>query len=93
MNDLLRLGVISEEEMMQGAPFVLRKLTESKILSGGSASDGTFILAQKPDRSCIYLNEMNQCSVYPVRPRVCREFPHKLGERPGYCPHETINEA
>jgi len=34
-------------------------------------------IIEKNDGSCIFLNEENSCDIYPVRPRQCRDFPHK----------------
>ena len=34
-------------------------------------------IIENPDGSCIFLNNENQCEIYSVRPRQCKEFPHK----------------
>lgn len=39
-------------------------------------------LQEKPNRECIFL-EGNDCSVQPVKPRQCREFPN-LWNFPGF---------
>ena len=33
-----------------------------------------YILEKKADRSCVYLNEENRCSIYQDRPQACRNF-------------------
>ncbi len=35
--------------------------------------DGDWVLNQSP---CVFLNADNTCSVYEVRPKACREYPH-----------------
>ncbi len=35
--------------------------------------DGDYVLQQSP---CAFLAEDNYCSIYDVRPRACREYPH-----------------
>ncbi len=34
-------------------------------------------LMDKPDGSCVFLDEQGRCSVYPARPKQCRDFPHR----------------
>lgn len=36
-------------------------------------SDGDYVLNESP---CAFLGEDNYCSIYEVRPRACREYPH-----------------
>jgi len=35
--------------------------------------DGDWVLNQSP---CLFLQEDNTCSIYEVRPKACREYPH-----------------
>jgi Fe-S-cluster containining protein len=35
--------------------------------------DGDWVLNQSP---CTFLGEDNKCSIYEVRPKACREYPH-----------------
>ena len=35
--------------------------------------DGDYVLNEAP---CAFLGEDNYCSIYEVRPRACREYPH-----------------
>lgn len=34
----------------------------------------TYHLGKKADNSCVYLDENGYCSIYPIRPNVCRSF-------------------
>ena len=38
------------------------------------------VLDQKEGGRCVFLDDRNQCSIYPIRPLVCRRFPLSLGE-------------
>ena len=38
-----------------------------------ASSSGANILKQKNDGNCFYLKE-NKCSIYKIRPQVCRDF-------------------
>jgi hypothetical protein len=40
------------------------------------------VLQEKPDGSCVFLDG-NDCSVQPVKPRQCRDFPN-LWNFPGF---------
>jgi Fe-S-cluster containining protein len=46
------------------------------------------VLQEKPDGSCVFLDG-NDCSVQPVKPQQCRDFPN-LWNFPGF---EMINQA
>jgi hypothetical protein len=35
------------------------------------------MLKSKPDGSCIFLEGVNICSIQPVKPQQCRDFPNK----------------
>lgn len=84
-DDLLRMGLISEDEYHGSLKKVAKRLQNEKIIKNFRAASGLFTMAQKMDGSCVFLSEKKQCTVYETRPRVCREFP-KIGPRPGYCP-------
>lgn len=85
LSDLIRLGLTDEDE----AAGSIRKLAKRLIKEGSVASyrQGTdlFMLAQKANRDCLFLDENRLCKVYEKRPDVCRRFP-AIGPRPGYCP-------
>lgn len=83
--DLLRLGLMTEDEVEGSLKKVARRLQSEGKIRSFRASTGLFMMAQKQNGECIFLNDKKQCSVYENRPRVCREFP-TIGPRPGYCP-------
>ena len=82
--DLVRLGLISEDEVMESPKKIARRLSSAGYVQSFRAKNGLFTLQQKSDRTCVFLiNSM--CSVYDKRPEVCRLFP-EIGPRPGFCP-------
>jgi hypothetical protein len=38
-------------------------------------------LRKKPDGDCLFLNECGKCSIYPVRPLICRTYPFVLDKK------------
>jgi hypothetical protein len=84
--DLIRLGVITEDEAAASLKKVARKLSKEGIIQSYRATAGLFIIEQRGGRDCIFLHEKTRlCTVYEKRPEVCRTFP-KIGPRPGWCP-------
>ena len=84
--DLIRLGVITEDEAAVSLKKVAKKLSKEGVIQSYRANSGLFIIEQRGGRDCIFLDEKTrQCTVYEKRPEVCRTFP-KIGPRPGYCP-------
>lgn len=84
-SDLVRLGLIDEDELRASPKKVFNKLARQGILKSYRAATGLFMLVQKSNDDCVFLGTDRLCTVYERRPDVCREFP-KIGPRPGYCP-------
>jgi uncharacterized protein len=91
-SDLIRLGLITEEEAAISLKEVARKLTKMKIIQAYSAKAQLFVIEQVGGRDCIYLGKDRRCTVYEKRPEVCRTFP-KIGPRPGFCPAGKIKKS
>ena len=92
-SDLIRLGVITEDEANASLKKVFRKLHKEGIVRSFHPTVGLFILEQRMGRDCLYLHpETRQCTVYEKRPEVCRKFP-KIGPRPGYCPKQPARSG
>jgi hypothetical protein len=90
--DLIRLGVVSEDEAAASLKKVARKLSKEGIVRSFFAKTGVFIIEQRHGRDCYFLDEKTRrCTVYEKRPEVCRTFP-KIGPRPGYCPEGKIRK-
>lgn len=84
--DLLRLGLISEEEAAGSLKKAAARLGRLGLVRNFRAATGLFLLEQKRGRDCVFLGEKDRlCTVYDRRPDVCRRFP-EIGPRPGFCP-------
>ncbi len=83
--DLIRLGLVTEEEAALSLKKVAKDLTARKIIQAFIPKSQLFVLEQRNGRDCIFLGKDRLCTVYEKRPEVCRKFP-KIGPRPGWCP-------
>ena len=84
--DLVRMGVLSEDEAQWSARNIARKLIQDRVIVSYRASKMIFTIAQKSNRECVFLGDKTKlCTIYERRPDVCRRFP-QVGPRPGYCP-------
>jgi uncharacterized protein len=91
--DLMRLGVLTEDEAAVSLKKAFRRLHKEGIVRSFSAPVQLFILEQRQGRDCLYLHpETRKCTVYEKRPEVCRRFP-KIGPRPGFCPHQENSKT
>lgn len=84
--DLVRLGVISEDEMTRSIKKAAKKLIKEGIVKTFRAESELFQLQSRPNGDCIFLHPQTRlCTSYEKRPGVCREFP-AIGPKPGFCP-------
>lgn len=94
LSDLIRLGVTTEDEASGSIKKLSKRLIKEKIIVSYRQSTNLFMLSQKSNNDCHYLDlKTRLCTVYDKRPDVCRSFP-EVGPRPGFCPgfkHETKN--
>lgn len=89
-SDLVRLGVASEDEVVGSVKKLAKRLIKEGIIQSYRAGTEFFMLAQKTNRDCRYLNSLTRlCTVYEKRPDTCRQFP-AIGPRPGFCPGNKI---
>jgi Fe-S-cluster containining protein len=84
-SDLVRLGVVQEDEISGSLKRIARRLQSEGVIRHFRASTGKFTISQTPGGDCIYLGSDRRCMVYDQRPDVCRNFPN-IGPRPGFCP-------
>jgi Fe-S-cluster containining protein len=90
--DLVNLGLTTADELASSPKKVAKQLAQQKLVKNYRDSSGRFMLTQKSNDDCVFLDEKTRlCTVYDRRPQVCREFP-KIGPRPGYCPNKPKNE-
>jgi Fe-S-cluster containining protein len=90
--DLVRLGVVTPDEVVGSLKKVARRLGAAGVIKQFRAATGIFTLAQTLAGDCINHDpKTRMCRVYERRPTVCRDFPTRLGPRPGFCPayHQT----
>ncbi len=86
VSDLVRMGLLSEDEALWSARKIARKLESQKLIQSYRASTMKFTLSQRVNNDCIFLDETSRlCTIYEKRPDVCRNFP-EIGPRPGWCP-------
>ena len=84
--DLIRLGLVTQEEAMEGLAPIAERLKTRKIIQRFHPKKMVFVIAQKKNKDCIFLDENRRCTVYLKRPEICRQFP-KIGPKPGSCPY------
>ena len=86
LTDLIRLGVVTEDEALGSIKKVSKRLIKEGVVSSYRHGTEFFMLTQKYGRDCYFLDSKTRlCTVYDRRPDVCREFP-SIGPRPGWCP-------
>lgn len=86
LSDLIRLGVVSEDEASGSVKKMAKRLVREGIIVSYRQGTELFMLTQKANRDCLYLDSKTRlCTVYEKRPDTCREFP-SIGPRPGFCP-------
>lgn len=89
-DDLLRLGLVSEDDRSISRRKLAARLTQEKVIQSYRHGTDLFMLAQKANRDCLFLDlHTRLCTVYDKRPQVCRDFP-SIGPRPGFCPHQKV---
>ena len=92
IEDLVRLGLVGNSEALGSQKKIANQLLKSKVIVNFRQNTGLFMLAQKPNQDCIFLDSKTRlCTVYERRPGVCRQFP-EIGPRPGFCPAKS-NES
>lgn len=87
VEDLVRIGVVSEDEAAGSLKKVARRLQSEGLIRSYRTTTGLFLLEQKNGRDCVFLGADRRCTVYDKRPGVCRGFPLAMGPRLGFCPY------
>ena len=86
-SDLVRLNVISNDELENSVKKAAKKLKKIGVISTYRNGTDYFMLSQRPNGECYFLDAKTRfCTVYENRPDTCREFPAVRGTRVGYCP-------
>lgn len=85
--DMIRMGFLDEKEAVSGSlKKAARRLKSEGIIRTFRQSTLIFVLEQRPNGDCIFLDKNRLCTVYEKRPEICRQFP-KIGPKPGFCPY------
>ncbi|UOF00977.1 YkgJ family cysteine cluster protein [Bdellovibrio reynosensis] len=93
LSDLIRLGVTDEDEAAGSIKKLAKRLIKEGILTSYRAGTEFFMLSQKANRDCYYLDSKTRlCTVYEKRPDTCRQFP-SIGPRPGFCPGTSASSV
>ena len=88
--DLLRLRLVSQDEIDISVKKVAKRLKKEGIISSYREGTDLFMLTQKSNDDCYFLDTITRmCSVYADRPDTCRDFPSRVGTRVGFCPYES----
>ena len=92
-SDIVRLGLADEDEISQSPRKVSKRLIKEGIISSYREASGNFMLTQKSNDDCYYLDlKTRLCTVYEKRPDVCRQFPSTIGPKPGTCPGNRLKK-
>jgi Fe-S-cluster containining protein len=84
--DLERMELVSPGSELVPAKKLAADLAKRGIIQNYRDRTGIYTLAQKSDRSCIFLDANARCKIYDRRPDTCRNFP-RVGPRSGWCPY------
>jgi Fe-S-cluster containining protein len=85
LEDLVRMELATEDETRGSLRKLAGRLTRAGIVRSFRARSRLFVLEQKNNGDCLFLDAQRRCTIYDKRPEVCRQFP-SIGPRPGYCP-------
>lgn len=88
LSDLVRLDLVTDDDVQnRTARKIAKELIKNKWITSYRESTGFFMLTQKANRDCVFLDtRTRKCTKYNLRPEVCRLFP-AIGPRPGFCPY------
>lgn len=90
LSDLIRLGVVdSFEAETTSAKQLAKRLQKEGVIDHFNFKNEIYTLARKANRDCIYLHpQTRRCTIYEIRPEVCRKHPTKASPRPKHCPYQ-----
>lgn len=90
IEDLIRLELATEDEANHSPKKLAKRLIKEGILSSYREASGNFMLTQKANGDCYFLDLSSRlCKVYEKRPGICRSFP-EIGPKPGFCPANKL---
>jgi len=88
LEDLVRMGVISEFETNDPIKKIAKRLKKEGIIEHLNYKNELFTLTRMANDDCVYLDTRSRrCTIYELRPNTCRNHP-QVGPRPGFCPYQ-----
>lgn len=87
--DLVNLNFVTEDDLMTPLKSTISRLKKENVITAYRPESGLFAFKQTAEGKCRYLKD-NRCTVYKIRPLVCRAFPIEMGWRHGYCPQKPL---
>ena len=89
-SDLIRLGVLTQDEVDQSIRKAAKRLKKEGIISTYREGTDLFMITQRSNDDCYFLDPKTRlCTVYEKRPNTCRDFPTRVGPRISFCPYNT----
>jgi hypothetical protein len=77
--------LVDEFELEEPLKQIAKRLEKQRIIRHFNAKTELFILAQRSNGDCLYLEaSTRRCTVYDKRPETCRLHP-TIGSKAGYC--------
>ncbi|MBI1861915.1 MAG: YkgJ family cysteine cluster protein [Deltaproteobacteria bacterium] len=83
--DLHHMGFIRHDQVNGPLKRIASRLKREETIASYNDHTRTFVLKQRPNHDCVFLDSNRLCKIYDRRPAVCREFP-KNSIRPNHCP-------
>lgn len=83
-SDLIRLEILNEFHLELSEREQIKDALKHPAVLRYTPSSEKFMLKQKTDSSCYFLDANKKCTKYEQRPDTCRNHPH-IGPKPGFC--------
>ncbi|MEI8348029.1 MAG: YkgJ family cysteine cluster protein [Pseudomonadota bacterium] len=85
IEELVSMGLAHSQEVEHELRQLIKRLKKEGAIRLYDQKGHMCTLSQRPDDSCLFLEENRRCQIYAKRPQTCRNFP-VVGPRPHYCP-------
>lgn len=84
IEDLYRMGVLTDFDRESSEREQMKAALAHPGVDRYTGSIEKFVLSQKMNNSCYFLDANGRCTVYENRPDTCRNHP-EIGPKPGSC--------
>ena len=85
--DLFHMGYLNAQEVNGPLKRIAGRLIKLGVVKTYREKSRSFVLRQRKNHDCIFLDRNRMCTIYDRRPAVCREFPMN-SKRAGFCPRK-----